>query len=336
MAYFSAIAALLFIAQPISAQWDNYRVPGPIPGPQNTVNQQPAYVYNSNTQQWRQQQQQQQPWQQQQQQWRQPTYSAQQASYTQSACAGAAQPICACSSQANPSCPVAGYYCQRANQQELNAYQRTSQTDGVCCPSSSMQGSNQYYVNQGQQQQLQNVNQPRYQPQQIVPTYTSYPTAQNNFNSNSYASQISTQVSKHTVLMYTLSDCVYCKNAKTLLATLYSDLKPMSVDVDKTAAMEAQMTSDLQKVTGTNMFPMIFVCGTYVGGYDRLSILHRGAAREETVLSTIAATDEVGRARRRQISAVTTATARERATPIGIVGRSLDVLDKSQYECVNE
>lgn len=69
--------------------------------------------------------------------------------------------------------------------------------------------------------------------------------------------------------MYTKAMCPYCIRAKSLL-------KSKGVNfIDIPAAMNREKRAEMNKRSGRNTFPQIFIDGKHIGGSDDLAALER-------------------------------------------------------------
>uniref|UniRef100_A0A914GWK9 Glutaredoxin domain-containing protein n=1 Tax=Globodera rostochiensis TaxID=31243 RepID=A0A914GWK9_GLORO len=89
-----------------------------------------------------------------------------------------------------------------------------------------------------------------------------------------YSSYLEKQISTYPVMIYTLSECLPCQNAKRFLAVHYPDVRAHYLELSGNEPWQQQLQIDLQYLTGAITFPYIFVCGQYIGGASELFELH--------------------------------------------------------------
>jgi len=70
------------------------------------------------------------------------------------------------------------------------------------------------------------------------------------------------------ITIYTMPGCPYCKRAKDLLTTKKQSFKEITVATDADWA-------HLEKLTGRESVPQIFINGKHIGGSDDLMVLER-------------------------------------------------------------
>jgi len=71
------------------------------------------------------------------------------------------------------------------------------------------------------------------------------------------------------VEMYTKAMCPYCIRAKSLLKSKGINF------IDIPAAMNREKRAEMNKRSGRNTFPQIFIDGKHIGGSDDLAALER-------------------------------------------------------------
>jgi len=71
------------------------------------------------------------------------------------------------------------------------------------------------------------------------------------------------------VEMYTKAMCPYCVRAKSLLKSKGINF------IDIPAAMNREKRAEMNKRSGRNTFPQIFIDGQHIGGSDDLAALER-------------------------------------------------------------
>ena len=76
-------------------------------------------------------------------------------------------------------------------------------------------------------------------------------------------------MSKPKIEMYTKAFCPFCIRAKGLLKS-----KGMSF-IDIPAAMDREKRAEMNKRSGRNTFPQIFIDGKHIGGCDDIFALER-------------------------------------------------------------
>ncbi|CAJ0944536.1 unnamed protein product, partial [Mesorhabditis belari] len=98
-------------------------------------------------------------------------------------------------------------------------------------------------------------------------------------------------IKRHTqgapIMIYTLNDCIPCRNTKSLLQQWYPDVPAyfMELTMNLQRPWERRLERDLLEVTGQNTFPYIFVCGKFIGGSSDLMNMHNFGRLRPTVNS---------------------------------------------------
>lgn len=82
------------------------------------------------------------------------------------------------------------------------------------------------------------------------------------------------------VTVYTRSWCPYCRRAKDLLRTKGVSFR--EIDIEANAALETEM---IQKASGRDTVPQVFIGAHHVGGYDDLAEADR-AGELDRLLAT--------------------------------------------------
>lgn len=69
------------------------------------------------------------------------------------------------------------------------------------------------------------------------------------------------------VVMYCSNTCPYCRNAEKLLTKKGVAIEKKNVDEDES------LWEEMEKLTGRDSVPQIFINGRHIGGFDDLSEL---------------------------------------------------------------
>ena len=76
-------------------------------------------------------------------------------------------------------------------------------------------------------------------------------------------------MAKPKIEMYTKAFCPFCVRAKQLLKSKNADF------IDIPAAMDRAKRAEMNKRSGRNTFPQIFIDGKHIGGCDDIFALER-------------------------------------------------------------
>ena len=76
-------------------------------------------------------------------------------------------------------------------------------------------------------------------------------------------------MAKPKIEMYTKAFCPFCMRAKQLLKSKNADF------IDIPAAMDRAKRAEMNKRSGRNTFPQIFIDGKHIGGCDDIFALER-------------------------------------------------------------
>uniref|UniRef100_A0A183BWS4 Glutaredoxin domain-containing protein n=1 Tax=Globodera pallida TaxID=36090 RepID=A0A183BWS4_GLOPA len=139
-----------------------------------------------------------------------------------------------------------------------------SATGGAVASSPSL-SVNTYGIQQ-QQQPLSAQQPPSQQPQQQSMAMA-LPQQQQQVQQQQQQpiSMMPMQYQQVIVMIYTLSECLPCQNAKRFLAVHYPDVRAHYLELSGNEPWQQQLQIDLQYLTGAITFPYIFVCGQYIG-----------------------------------------------------------------------
>lgn len=87
------------------------------------------------------------------------------------------------------------------------------------------------------------------------------------YDQDAFKKRIQKQIDEHNVLIFGLSDCPYCKEAKDLLSE--NDVKFMAREFDTLPNDQWALRSELAKILdGRTEVPAIFIKGKFVGGLN--------------------------------------------------------------------
>ncbi|KAA8499889.1 Glutaredoxin-C1 [Porphyridium purpureum] len=88
--------------------------------------------------------------------------------------------------------------------------------------------------------------------------------------------QLSKMIASAGVVVFSKTTCGFCMRVKQLLA----ELQVANVQVYELNQMKegAELQNELARLTGQRTVPNVFIDGNHVGGYDKVSALHRQGA----------------------------------------------------------